>query len=87
MGTPQACLLCRGLTTVPEPSKQSGQGSAGGTVPLTRQLHNMEGLVHRVLRDKPNPSLRCEFSLPLRQCAMLDIAQPRTNMGSGGREE
>ncbi|DBB02511.1 TPA: hypothetical protein ACH3X3_011503 [Trebouxia sp. C0006] len=45
-----------GLTTVPEPTKQSGQGSAGGTVPLTRQLHNMEGLVHRVLRDKPNSS-------------------------------
>lgn len=80
LDTFQACLLCRGLTTVPEPTKQSAQGNTGGTVPLTRQLHNMEGLVHRVLRDKPNPSARSELFLPLHHCAMPDIVHARNNM-------
>lgn len=47
---------------------------------MTRQLHNMEGLVHRVLRDKPNPSARSELFLPLHHCAMPDIVHARNNM-------
>ena len=40
---------------MPETSKPGSQGAGKTAVPL-RQLQNMEGLVHRVLRDKPNSS-------------------------------
>ena len=50
------CLF-RGQAAVPEGSKQGSQGGAKPAVPL-RQLQNMEGLVHRVLRDKSSSSAR-----------------------------
>lgn len=59
----QCYVACgRGVASVPEASKAGSEGAGKPAVPL-RQLHNMEGLVHRVLRDKPNSSSpRCVSS-------------------------
>ena len=51
---------------MPEPVKQAGSSNAGATVPLTRQLHNMEGLVHRVLGDKQPSAARYLLSSQLK---------------------
>ena len=52
---PTLCI-CRGLPALPEPSQQTDQKGTSSTAPLSRQLHQVEGLVHRVLRDKQGPA-------------------------------